>query len=111
MHLLAGGKMTVNVPTPPGGPQVAGTAFNAFSETYYLTLLPNGTLIGALYQDSKLTQFPNIKFSKDPPAKFSSIAMTNDARMYGITNDTILEYSIDRSDLSTLRYEGQVYPF
>lgn len=74
-------------------------------------LLPNGTVAGCLSNTSDVLEtYPSMLFSGGPDQTISAIAMTLDAMFYAISEDTILEYSIDPSSPSNLTYVGQVFP-
>lgn len=102
--------MLSELPIPPSTPDFVATQLNHWTEALFLAFLSNGTVTGSRYDGEKTTLIPKITFSQDPPAKFSSVAMTTDAMLYGITNDQILEYSVDSSDPSKLNYVGKVFP-
>ncbi|KAI1752828.1 hypothetical protein F4782DRAFT_498721 [Xylaria castorea] len=76
----------------------------------FLALLPNGTLTGEFFRGSYVP-IPIIRFQGGPPdVNFSAIATGEDAAFYGISNDTILQYSINDSDPSTFDFVETVYP-
>lgn len=52
----------------------------------------------------------SFKFNSGPETNFTAIAMTPDAMFYGISNNQILEYSLDQSDPSNFNYVGTVFP-
>jgi hypothetical protein len=89
--------------------QFAVTQLNVWQDTLYLALLPNGTITGRVIGDHNTT-ISSINLSGGPAANFTTIATTADGMLYGIYNDTVLEYSFDGADPSVLTYEGIVYP-
>jgi hypothetical protein len=84
--------------------------WNTWANTLCLALLDDGTVKGSWWDDKTHTALPSITFDGGPAANFSTFAMTVDATLYGISNDTILEYSVDTADPSIFHYVGQVYP-
>lgn len=53
---------------------------------------------------------PSLNFVGGPPVNFSAISTTEDAMLYGISNDEVLEYKPDDSDPSNFVYVGRVFP-
>lgn len=76
-----------------------------------MALLGDGSLQGSWWNGTTTESVSQISLKSGPAStNFTTIAMTLNAVFYGISNDTILEYSLDTSDPSTLTYVGQVYP-
>lgn len=96
------------VPLPSASQQFAVMALNNYSDYLYLTLLPGGTMSGQwVTADSAKSSF-DIILSGGPTTNFSAIATTLDT-FYGISNDQILQYSI-QSQSDTLQYGCVLYP-
>ena len=76
----------------------------------YLALLEGGQMSGVHYDGDDLNSIDKINFSGGPERNFTAITMTYDATLYAISNDEILEYSVDTSFPSNLRFVGKVFP-
>jgi hypothetical protein len=86
------------------------TKWNTWDNTLCIVLMDDGKLKGSQWNSDNTTALSSITFEGGPTANFSAIAMTMDAMLYGVSNDTILEYSLDASDASLFHYVGQIYP-
>lgn len=75
----------------------------------YLVLLSNGTLLGKRFQNGDLRP---MKVSGRPDTNFTSIATTDDCRLYGIAGDQILEYAFDfeLNNSEDFTHVDRVYP-
>ncbi|KAI1104869.1 hypothetical protein F4804DRAFT_331851 [Jackrogersella minutella] len=96
---------------PPPGPNVqfAMTVRNNFTVTNTLSLLPNGT-VTALWWGGHFQSIPAINFRSGPDVNFTAISAGEDVMIYGISNDEILQYEPDKSNISNYVYVGRVYP-
>ncbi|KAI5917977.1 hypothetical protein F4810DRAFT_609918 [Camillea tinctor] len=103
-ELLAG------IPQPSQRLQFAITKWDSWNQALYLALLVNGTVSGTHWDGSQMNTLSSIEFNQGPDVNFTAIAMTTDAMFYGISNDEILEYSVDQTNPSTLNYVSTVYP-
>ena len=81
-----------------------------WSNYLYLGLLDGGQMTGMHYDGEKLNAIDKINFSGGPSRNFTAITMTYDATLFAISNDEILEYSVDTSFPSNLRFVGKVFP-
>ncbi|WYZ36506.1 hypothetical protein EsH8_II_000012 [Colletotrichum jinshuiense] len=92
--------------------QFAVTRRDKWTESIYLALLSDGTIAGRSLglQDTTMKTI-QIRDSGGQlhAANFSAIATTMDGFLYGISNDTITEYSFDASDSTILNFESTVY--
>lgn len=89
--------------------QFAITLMNNFTETMFLSLLPDGT-VKAKWWGGHFTDIPSINFRGGPLVNFTAIAASEDAMFYGISNDEVLQYQPDDTDLFSFVYVGKVYP-
>jgi hypothetical protein len=73
--------------------------------------MPSGLVKGA-YWRGNWTYYASIGREGGPSVNFSSIATTGDGRLYGISNDTVLEYTInvDPDKHTHFKYSGIVCP-
>ncbi|GAW14541.1 hypothetical protein ANO14919_039440 [Xylariales sp. No.14919] len=102
---LAGG-----IPPPAAGPQFALTRFDNWTTVYFLALLPNGTITGDYYAHGR-KRAPIVTLVGGPSdVNFSAIAASEESMVYGISGDTVLQYSVKFSDPSVLQFEGAVFP-
>ncbi|KAI1113898.1 hypothetical protein F5Y14DRAFT_196549 [Nemania sp. NC0429] len=102
-----------NLPPPTPRVQFAISALDNFNTPVFMSLLPNGTVIGEIYRSDPghWLGIPSAEFRGGPPnIKFSSIAATEEAMFYGISDDQILQYSISNTDPPKFDYVGRVYP-
>ncbi|KAK9782623.1 hypothetical protein SCAR479_00966 [Seiridium cardinale] len=100
-----------NVPAPATLEHVVVSKWRDWSTTLSYVLLGNGTLRGTWWDDSTSTALGSITLEGAPEnVNFTSISMTHDAVLYGISNDKILEFTVDDSDPSKLHYVAIVYP-
>jgi len=83
--------------------------YNNTHEYVYFVLLFNGTLLGKRNLEYQMRQ---ITVSGETSANFTSIATTEDSRLYGIAGDQILEYSfnVNLNASTNFSYVGRVYP-
>lgn len=72
-------------------------------------LKSDGSITGQIIGQNNRS-ISTIEIEGGPSVNFTTIATTLDAMLYGISNDTIFEYSISQSDPSVLTYVGTVYP-
>jgi hypothetical protein len=95
---------------PPPPTQIAGTSFgdHTWSSMIIAQLNPNGTLT---------THFFNMDIwdTNQPPSlssmntnKWTSIAINNNMRFYGITDGGVYEFTIEKSLPKSWTYNGQV---
>lgn len=101
--------LITSIPAPSPNLQFAMTVQNNFSAQNTITLLPNGT-VTALLWDGHFHTIPSMNFRGGPDVNFTSIAASEDAMIYGLSNDEILQYEPDTSDIYTYNYVGRVYP-
>ncbi|KAI1337542.1 hypothetical protein F5Y15DRAFT_389575 [Xylariaceae sp. FL0016] len=97
-----------DIPEPTTRQQFAATKWDNWNQALYLALLPDGTVRGNHWDGSTMNSLTSISFNDGPDVNFTAIAMTPDAMLYGISNDEILEYSLDTSDPSQFNYIGKV---
>ncbi|KAK7737853.1 hypothetical protein SLS62_011423 [Diatrype stigma] len=98
-----------NVPAPSKTQHFAATSWDNWSNYLYLALLNGGSMVGNHFDGNTFTTISDISFSGGPAQNFTAIAMTDDAMFYAISNDEILEYSIDTSNPSNLIFVGTVF--
>lgn len=98
------------IPDPSRTQHFAATMWDNWSNYLYLALLDGGEMAGSHYDGSKMNSLSEINFSGGPDRDFEAISMTTDAMLYAISNDEILEYSVDTSFPSNLRFVGKVFP-
>ncbi|KAI1214626.1 uncharacterized protein F4807DRAFT_3791 [Annulohypoxylon truncatum] len=98
-----------SLPAPSPNLQFAMTVQKNFSEQTTMALLPNGT-VTALLWDGRFHAIPSINFRGGPDVNFTSIAASEDAMIYGISGDEILQYEPDQTDIYSYVYVGRVYP-
>ncbi|KAI1632288.1 hypothetical protein F4809DRAFT_105374 [Biscogniauxia mediterranea] len=103
-------ELLTGIPQPNVRQQFAVTKWDAWNQALYLALLVNGTVEGTHWDGSQMNALSSIEFNQGPDVNFTAIAMTTDAMFYGISNDEILEYSVDQTNPSTLNYVSTVYP-
>ncbi|KAH8659836.1 hypothetical protein BX600DRAFT_551393 [Xylariales sp. PMI_506] len=99
-----------DVPLPAQDQGIVVGRWYDWATTLFYVLLDDGTLRGSWMNGSQVTAIPTITLEGGSATNFSTVAMTLDSMVYGIYNDTVLEYSVDTSDPSILHYVGQVYP-
>ncbi|KAI1859017.1 hypothetical protein JX265_010494 [Neoarthrinium moseri] len=90
--------------------QFAATSFRDRKHAFLGALYSNGSIVGKHY-DPDLENWhiqAEINLVDSPPTNFSTIAMTADARLYGISNGTIQEYQMDVDDPYTFQWLGGV---
>lgn len=98
-----------NVPAPSKTQHFAATSWNNWSNYLYLALLDGGGMVGNHFDGNTFTSISTINISGGPDQNFTAISMTDDAMFYAISNDEILEYSVDTSNPSNLRFVGTVF--
>ncbi|KAI0199938.1 hypothetical protein F4808DRAFT_430868 [Astrocystis sublimbata] len=106
------GNMKLQLPSPRL--QFAMSTLDNFNSPVYLALLPDGTVTGRVWRAGieKYIGIATVEFRGGPSSamNFSSIAATEEAMFYGISNDQIYEYSINNTDPSKFDFVGTVYP-
>ncbi|KAI1798895.1 hypothetical protein F4811DRAFT_151623 [Daldinia bambusicola] len=107
-----GSNLIGNIPTPQPKLQFAITLLDDFNKPMFLVLLPNGTVSGKLVAGTYSTSIPSFNFNGGPlpSPNFTAIAATEEAMLYGISNDEVLQYELDPADPFSLKYVGRVYP-
>jgi hypothetical protein len=98
-----------DLPSPSSGLEFAMTVFKAWSNVLFVALMPSGSLESNWWDGSKFNSIADTQLASGPAVNFSTIAMTNDAMFYGISDDQILEYSIGQSNPATFNYVGIVF--
>ncbi|KAI1451518.1 hypothetical protein F4805DRAFT_93799 [Annulohypoxylon moriforme] len=98
-----------SLPAPSPNLQFAMTVQNNFGSQTTMALLPNGT-VTALLWDGHFRTIPSFNFRGGPEVNFTSIAASEDAMIYGISNDEILQYEPLQGDIYSYVYVGRVYP-
>ncbi|RYO94536.1 hypothetical protein DL763_004043 [Monosporascus cannonballus] len=98
------------IPLPSKKQQFAVTMWNDWSNYLYVGLLDGGELCASHYDGSSFNSIDTINFSGGPTRNFTAISMTADGMLYAISSDEILEYSVDTSNPSNLRFVGKVFP-
>ncbi|KAK9797895.1 putative Fucose-specific lectin [Seiridium cardinale] len=87
----------------------AVTQLDRWADILYMFLTPDGSITGQVVGQNNRS-ISKIDIRGGPSVNFTTIATTLDAMLYGISNDTILEYAINNSDIPVLNYVGIVYP-
>lgn len=87
----------------------AATQLNHWADTLYMFLASDGSIMGQAIGENNRS-ISKIDIQGGPTVNFTTFATTLDAMLYGISNDTILEYSISQLDPPVLTYVGTVYP-
>ncbi|KAI1457917.1 hypothetical protein F4805DRAFT_457361 [Annulohypoxylon moriforme] len=98
------------IPLPATSQQFAITKWDSWNQALYLSLLQGGTIQGNHWDGKTMNNISTFNFKSGPDTNFTSIAMTPDAMFYGISNNEIVEYSLDTTDPSTFNYVGKVFP-
>ncbi|KAI0883218.1 uncharacterized protein GGS22DRAFT_37526 [Annulohypoxylon maeteangense] len=101
--------LITSLPAPSPNLQFAMTVQKNFTVQTTMSLLPNGT-VTALLWDGHFRPIPSFNFRGGPEVNFTSIAATEDAMIYGFSNDEILQYEPDEDDIYSYVYVGRVYP-
>lgn len=103
-----------SIPLPASQQHAAVAKWGSWDKTLVITLLDDGTLRGTWWQgtgsQNALSTITLDGSGAPSNPQFSAIAMTLDARFYGIVDDAVHEYEVDGTDPSTMHYVGQVYP-
>jgi hypothetical protein len=100
-----------NVPMPASLEHMAASKWRDWATALNYVLLSNGTMRGTWWDVDSTTSLNTITLSGAPDnVNFTNIAMTDDAVLFGVSGDEILEFSVDDSDPSTLHYVGKVFP-
>ncbi|KAH8670931.1 hypothetical protein BX600DRAFT_457849 [Xylariales sp. PMI_506] len=102
--------LMADIPLPAQKQGFAAVKLNDWSKTLYLVLLDDGTIKGGWLDGPTVTSLPSITFDGGPAVNFSAIALTLDGMFYGICQDELQEYQVNRTDPSILNYVGRVYP-
>ncbi|KAI2772099.1 hypothetical protein F4815DRAFT_418991 [Daldinia loculata] len=98
------------IPLPAPSQQFAATRWDNWNQALYLGLLQGGKTEGSHWDGKQMNPISSFQFKSGPETNFTAIAMSPDAMFYGISNNEILEYSLDTSDPSNFNYVGRVYP-
>ncbi|XDG03741.1 hypothetical protein ABKA04_003356 [Annulohypoxylon sp. FPYF3050] len=98
------------IPLPATSQQFAITKWDSWNQALYLSLLQGGSIKGNHWDGKTMNSISSFNFKSGPDTNFTSIAMTPDAMFYGISNNQIVEYSLDTTDPSTFNYVGVVFP-
>ncbi|KAI1329400.1 hypothetical protein F5Y16DRAFT_409121 [Xylariaceae sp. FL0255] len=104
---------SLSLPLPSPRLQFAISALDNFNSPIFLALLPNGAVTSWIWRVStqNYSGSGNVKFAGGPSGlNFSAITATEEAMFYGISNDRVLEYSINSTDPSTFDFVEVVYP-
>ncbi|KAI0843613.1 hypothetical protein F5Y06DRAFT_255367 [Hypoxylon sp. FL0890] len=99
-----------DIPLPSPSLQFAATKWDNWTQALYIALLQGGTIQGNYWNGTQMNSLSSFKFNSGPENNFTAIAMSPDAMFYGISNDEILEYSLDTTDPSNFNYVGRVFP-
>ncbi|KAK6955674.1 hypothetical protein Daesc_003317 [Daldinia eschscholtzii] len=99
-----------DIPLPSPSQQFAATRWDNWNQALYLGLCSDGKTEGNHWDGKKMNSISSFQFKSGPKTNFTAIAMSPDAMFYGISNNEILEYSLDTSDPSNFNYVGRVYP-
>ncbi|KAI0833034.1 hypothetical protein F5Y06DRAFT_184891 [Hypoxylon sp. FL0890] len=103
------GSLIDSIPPPSPSLQFTVTLMENFTQTMFLTLLPNGT-VTALWWGGHFRSIPSITFHSGPSVNFTAISASEDSMLYGISNDEVLLYQPDEADLSSFVFVERVYP-
>ncbi|OTA88615.1 hypothetical protein M434DRAFT_34781 [Hypoxylon sp. CO27-5] len=99
-----------DIPLPSPTQQFAATKWANWTQGLYIALLKGGEIQGNHWDGRQMNAINSFKFNSGPENNFTAIAMSPDAMFYGISNDEILEYSLDTNDPSNFNYVGRVFP-
>ncbi|OTA98796.1 hypothetical protein M426DRAFT_28118 [Hypoxylon sp. CI-4A] len=99
-----------SIPLPASKQQFAVTKWDSWTQALYLALLDGGELEGSYFDGSTRKSLTSFSFNDGPDTNFTAIAMSPNAMFYGISNNEILEYSVDTSNPSNFNYVGRVFP-
>ncbi|KAI1412312.1 hypothetical protein F5Y13DRAFT_163305 [Hypoxylon sp. FL1857] len=99
-----------DIPLPSPSQQFAATKWDSWNQALYIALLQGGAIQGNHWDGKQMNAVSSFKFNSGPENNFTAIAMSPDAMFYGISNDEILEYSLDTNDPSNFNYVGRVFP-
>ncbi|KAI1126595.1 hypothetical protein F5Y10DRAFT_278653 [Nemania abortiva] len=102
-----------SLPVPSSALQFAITRLDDFAAIIFLALLPNGTVRGEYYprDEDKFIEISSVEFRGGPATvNFSTIATSEDGRLYGISADEILQYSVNATNPAIFNFEERVYP-
>ncbi|KAI0545134.1 hypothetical protein F4679DRAFT_486624 [Xylaria curta] len=97
---------------PPPSPtlQFAISTLDHFATPVFLCLLPNGAVTGEYWRKGFIS-IQRVEFRGGPATvNFSAIAASEEAMFYGVSNDEILQYSINATDPSIFQFVDRVYP-
>ncbi|KAI1139904.1 hypothetical protein F5Y05DRAFT_335528 [Hypoxylon sp. FL0543] len=99
-----------DIPLPSPSQQFAATKWDNWNQALYIALLQGGQIQGNHWDGKQMNAISSFKFNSGPENNFTAIAMSPDAMFYGISNDEVLEYSVDTNDPSNFNYVGRVFP-
>ncbi|KAI1106386.1 hypothetical protein F4804DRAFT_301109 [Jackrogersella minutella] len=99
-----------DIPLPAPTQQFAVTKWDNWTQALYIGLFEGGAIQGNHWDGSAMNSISSFKFNSGPATNFTAIAMSPDAMFYGISNNEILEYSLDTADPTSFNYVGQVFP-
>ncbi|XXG97448.1 hypothetical protein Hte_003749 [Hypoxylon texense] len=99
-----------DIPLPAATQQFAATKWDSWNQALYIALLQGGRIQGNHWDGKQMSAISSFKFNSGPETNFTAIAMTPDAMFYAVSNNEILEYSLDTSDPSNFNYVGTVFP-
>ncbi|KAI0132908.1 hypothetical protein BJ170DRAFT_680784 [Xylariales sp. AK1849] len=101
-----------NIPASGLLQHAVASKWRDWATTLSYVLLDDGTLKGSWWTNDTNTPLDTITMDGGPAnvSNISYIAMTLDAMLYAISDDEILEYSVDDTDPSTLHYVGKIFP-
>ncbi|KAI2624595.1 hypothetical protein GGS26DRAFT_564333 [Hypomontagnella submonticulosa] len=103
-------ELQADIPLPAPSQQFAASRWDSWNQALYIALLRTGEIQGNHWDGKQMTNIGEFKFNSGPEINFTAVAMSPDAMFYGISNDEILEYSLDTSDPSNFNYVGRVFP-
>ncbi|OTB06148.1 hypothetical protein M426DRAFT_259536 [Hypoxylon sp. CI-4A] len=86
--------------------QFAAIPRNDFTDIVFLTLFSHVTVSSG----DPLQPIPIHLYSGPSSVNFTAIATSEDSMLYGISNDEILQYTPEDSELSTFAFVERVYP-
>ncbi|KAI1743046.1 hypothetical protein F4680DRAFT_471889 [Xylaria scruposa] len=99
-----------SLPVPSPTLQFAISTLDHFASPVFLCLLPDGTVTGEYYRKG-FVSIPRVEFRGGPATvNFSAIAASEEAMFYGVSNDEILQYSINATNPSIFQFVDRVYP-
>ncbi|KAI0101700.1 hypothetical protein GGR51DRAFT_574524 [Nemania sp. FL0031] len=102
-----------NLPPPSPKVQFAISTLDNFNSPIFMSLLPDGSVTCEMWKAilGHWIGIPSVEFRGGPSTvNFSAIAATEEAMLYGVSGDQILQYSISNTDPPQFDYVGTVYP-